>query len=119
MGLVYLWLLEDGANSSRIEGKRSMGQRQGQAKVKFIESSTVEESPKNFEDSSKDEGGELAYKSINTIHIFPSNSYLSFEIYFKEIKLFSLKTITTPKERKDKKLLIYYKNRMMELDNNS
>ncbi|KAI5663878.1 hypothetical protein M9H77_23201 [Catharanthus roseus] len=44
----------------------------------------------NFEDSSKDEGGKHAYKSIQTINFFPSNSYLSFEIYFKEIKLFSL-----------------------------
>ncbi|KAI5682000.1 hypothetical protein M9H77_03228 [Catharanthus roseus] len=45
---------------------------------------------RKFEDSSKDEGGKLAYKSIKTINFFPSNSYLSFEIYFKEIKLFSL-----------------------------
>ncbi|KAI5663995.1 hypothetical protein M9H77_23318 [Catharanthus roseus] len=44
----------------------------------------------NFEDSSKDNDGKLAYKSIKTINIFHSNSYLSFEIYFKEIKLFSL-----------------------------
>ncbi|KAI5667218.1 hypothetical protein M9H77_17071 [Catharanthus roseus] len=44
----------------------------------------------NFEDSSKDEEGKLAYKSIKTINFFPYNSYLSFEIYFKEIKLFSL-----------------------------
>ncbi|KAI5681996.1 hypothetical protein M9H77_03224 [Catharanthus roseus] len=44
----------------------------------------------NFRDSSRDEGGKLAYKSIKTIYFFPSNSYLSFEIYFKEIKLFSL-----------------------------
>ncbi|KAI5681709.1 hypothetical protein M9H77_02937 [Catharanthus roseus] len=44
----------------------------------------------NFEDSSKDEGGKLSYKYIKTISSFPSNSYLSFEIYFKEIKLFSL-----------------------------
>ncbi|KAI5675997.1 hypothetical protein M9H77_06947 [Catharanthus roseus] len=43
-----------------------------------------------FEDPSKDEGGKLAYKSIKTINFFPSNSYLSFDIYFKEIKLFSL-----------------------------
>ncbi|KAI5663214.1 hypothetical protein M9H77_22537 [Catharanthus roseus] len=41
-------------------------------------------------DSSKDEGGKLAYKSIKTINFFSSNYYLSFEIYFKEIKLFSL-----------------------------
>ncbi|KAI5672143.1 hypothetical protein M9H77_12507 [Catharanthus roseus] len=44
----------------------------------------------NFEDSSKDEDGRLAYKSIKTINIFPCNSYLFFEIYFKEVKLFSL-----------------------------
>ncbi|KAI5683016.1 hypothetical protein M9H77_04244 [Catharanthus roseus] len=44
----------------------------------------------DFEDSSKDEGGKLAYKSIKAINFFFSNSYLSFEIYFKEIKLFSL-----------------------------
>ncbi|KAI5653451.1 hypothetical protein M9H77_30638 [Catharanthus roseus] len=44
----------------------------------------------NFEDSSKEEDGKLAYKSIKTIDFFPSNSYLSYEIYFKEIKLFSL-----------------------------
>ncbi|KAI5672724.1 hypothetical protein M9H77_13088 [Catharanthus roseus] len=44
----------------------------------------------NFEDSSKDEDGKLAYKSIKTINFFPSNSYLSFEIYFKKIKLFTL-----------------------------
>ncbi|KAI5664036.1 hypothetical protein M9H77_23359 [Catharanthus roseus] len=30
----------------------------------------------NFEDSSKDEGRKLAYKSNNTINLFPSNSYL-------------------------------------------
>ncbi|KAI5681763.1 hypothetical protein M9H77_02991 [Catharanthus roseus] len=45
---------------------------------------------KNFKNSSKDEGGKLVYKSIKNIKFFPSNSYLSFEIYFKEIKLFSL-----------------------------
>ncbi|KAI5667182.1 hypothetical protein M9H77_17035 [Catharanthus roseus] len=44
----------------------------------------------NFEDSSKDEEGKLAYKSIKTISFFPSNSYMSIEIYVKEIKLFSL-----------------------------
>ncbi|KAI5672256.1 hypothetical protein M9H77_12620 [Catharanthus roseus] len=44
----------------------------------------------NFEDSGKDEGGKLAYKSIKTINFLSSNSYLSFEIYLKEIKLFSL-----------------------------
>ncbi|KAI5663847.1 hypothetical protein M9H77_23170 [Catharanthus roseus] len=44
----------------------------------------------NFEDSSEDEGGKLAYKSIKTINFFPSNSFLSIEIYFKEIELFSL-----------------------------
>ncbi|KAI5663858.1 hypothetical protein M9H77_23181 [Catharanthus roseus] len=44
----------------------------------------------NFEDSGKDEDEQLAYKSIKTINFFPSTSYLSFEIYFKEIKLFSL-----------------------------
>ncbi|KAI5676589.1 hypothetical protein M9H77_07539 [Catharanthus roseus] len=43
----------------------------------------------NFDDSSKDEAGKLAYKSIKTINFFPSNDYLFFEIYFKEIKLFS------------------------------
>ncbi|KAI5677498.1 hypothetical protein M9H77_08448 [Catharanthus roseus] len=43
-----------------------------------------------MKDSSKDEVGKLAYKSIQTINFFPSNSYLSFEIYFKETKLFSL-----------------------------
>ncbi|KAI5664138.1 hypothetical protein M9H77_23461 [Catharanthus roseus] len=47
----------------------------------------------NFEDSRKNGGGKLAYKSIKTINFFPSNSYLSFEIYFKEIKLFSLKLL--------------------------
>ncbi|KAI5677804.1 hypothetical protein M9H77_08754 [Catharanthus roseus] len=36
----------------------------------------------NFEDSSKDEGGKLAYKFTKTINFFSSNSYLSFEIYF-------------------------------------
>ncbi|KAI5673892.1 hypothetical protein M9H77_14256 [Catharanthus roseus] len=44
----------------------------------------------NFEDSSKDKDGKLAYKPIKTINFFPYNSYLFFEIYFKEIKLFSL-----------------------------
>ncbi|KAI5676262.1 hypothetical protein M9H77_07212 [Catharanthus roseus] len=43
-----------------------------------------------FEDSSKDEEEKLAYKSVKTIIFFPSNSYMSFEIYLKEIKLFSL-----------------------------
>ncbi|KAI5676478.1 hypothetical protein M9H77_07428 [Catharanthus roseus] len=38
----------------------------------------------NFEDSSKDEDGKLAYKFIKSINFFPSNSYLSFDIYFKE-----------------------------------
>ncbi|KAI5676625.1 hypothetical protein M9H77_07575 [Catharanthus roseus] len=65
-----------------------------------MELSIVEESPKvkelphakaeakeNFEDSGKDERGKLTYKSIKTINFFPSNSYLSFEIYFKEIKV--------------------------------
>ncbi|KAI5654361.1 hypothetical protein M9H77_31548 [Catharanthus roseus] len=37
------------------------------------------------EEVSTDEDGKLAYKSIKTIDFFPSNSYLSFEIYFKEI----------------------------------
>ncbi|KAI5657921.1 hypothetical protein M9H77_26714 [Catharanthus roseus] len=40
-----------------------------------------------FEDSTKDEDGKLAYKSINTINFSPSNSYLSFETYFKEINM--------------------------------
>ncbi|KAI5677014.1 hypothetical protein M9H77_07964 [Catharanthus roseus] len=44
----------------------------------------------NFGESSKDEDGKLAYKSTKTTNFFPSNSYLSFEIYFKEIKMFSL-----------------------------
>ncbi|KAI5673855.1 hypothetical protein M9H77_14219 [Catharanthus roseus] len=44
----------------------------------------------NFEYSSKEEDRKLAYKSVKTINIFSSNYYLSFEIYFKEIKLFSL-----------------------------
>ncbi|KAI5668307.1 hypothetical protein M9H77_18160 [Catharanthus roseus] len=39
--------------------------------------------------SSKDEDGKLAYKSIKTMNFFPSKPYLSFEIYFKEM-LFSL-----------------------------
>ncbi|KAI5664554.1 hypothetical protein M9H77_23877 [Catharanthus roseus] len=43
----------------------------------------------NFEDSSKDEYGKIAYRSIKTINFFPSNSYFFFEIYFNEIKLFS------------------------------
>ncbi|KAI5653972.1 hypothetical protein M9H77_31159 [Catharanthus roseus] len=43
-----------------------------------------------FEDSSKDEGEKFVYKSIKTINFFPSSSYLSFEIYLKEIKLFTL-----------------------------
>ncbi|KAI5663224.1 hypothetical protein M9H77_22547 [Catharanthus roseus] len=47
----------------------------------------------NFEDSSKNEGGKLAYKPIKTINFFLSNSYLSFEIDFKEIKLFSLSSL--------------------------
>ncbi|KAI5653437.1 hypothetical protein M9H77_30624 [Catharanthus roseus] len=34
--------------------------------------------------------GRLSYNSIKIISFFPSNSYLCFEIYFKEIKLFSL-----------------------------
>ncbi|KAI5663709.1 hypothetical protein M9H77_23032 [Catharanthus roseus] len=46
----------------------------------------LEKSERNFEDSSKDEDGKPAYKSIKTINFFLSNSYLSFEIYFKEIK---------------------------------
>ncbi|KAI5653126.1 hypothetical protein M9H77_30313 [Catharanthus roseus] len=41
----------------------------------------------NFEDPSKDEDEKLAYKSIKTINFFSSNSYLSFEIYFEEIKV--------------------------------
>ncbi|KAI5652359.1 hypothetical protein M9H77_29546 [Catharanthus roseus] len=45
---------------------------------------------RNFEDSRKNEGGKLAYNSFKTLNFFPSNSYLSFEIYFKEIKFFSL-----------------------------
>ncbi|KAI5681990.1 hypothetical protein M9H77_03218 [Catharanthus roseus] len=51
---------------------------------------TMEERFHKRKDSSRDEGGKLAYKSIKTINFFPSNSYLSFEIYFKDIKLFSL-----------------------------
>ncbi|KAI5676593.1 hypothetical protein M9H77_07543 [Catharanthus roseus] len=44
----------------------------------------------NFKDSSKDEEGKLAYKSMKTINFFPSNSCSCFEIYLEEIKLFSL-----------------------------
>ncbi|KAI5663397.1 hypothetical protein M9H77_22720 [Catharanthus roseus] len=44
---------------------------------------------KNFGDSSKDEE-ESFPTSLKTINFFPFSSYLSFEIYFKEIKLFSL-----------------------------
>ncbi|KAI5681843.1 hypothetical protein M9H77_03071 [Catharanthus roseus] len=40
-----------------------------------------------IENSSKDEGGNLLYKSIKTINFLCSNSYLSFEIYFKDIKV--------------------------------
>ncbi|KAI5673463.1 hypothetical protein M9H77_13827 [Catharanthus roseus] len=39
---------------------------------------------------SKNQEGRLGYNFIKTISFFPSNSYLCFEIYFKEIKLFSL-----------------------------
>ncbi|KAI5681737.1 hypothetical protein M9H77_02965 [Catharanthus roseus] len=44
----------------------------------------------NFGEPSKNQKGRLGYKSIKIISFFPSNSYLCFEIYFKEIKLFSL-----------------------------
>ncbi|KAI5680975.1 hypothetical protein M9H77_02202 [Catharanthus roseus] len=90
-------------NRYGVENLKGQGQRQGQAKVKFMEPSIIEESTKvkelpqtiiaakeSFEDSCKDEGEKLAYKSIKIINFFPSNFYLCFEIYFKEIKLFSL-----------------------------
>ncbi|KAI5662713.1 hypothetical protein M9H77_22036 [Catharanthus roseus] len=45
---------------------------------------------KNFGEPSKNKERRLGYNSIKTISFFPSNSYLCFEIYFKEIKFFSL-----------------------------
>ncbi|KAI5681191.1 hypothetical protein M9H77_02418 [Catharanthus roseus] len=44
----------------------------------------------NFGESRKNQEERLAYNLIKTINFFPSNSYLCFEIYFREIKLFSL-----------------------------
>ncbi|KAI5672397.1 hypothetical protein M9H77_12761 [Catharanthus roseus] len=44
----------------------------------------------NFREPSKNQEGRLGYNSIETISFFPSNSYFCFEIYFKEIKFFSL-----------------------------
>ncbi|KAI5652889.1 hypothetical protein M9H77_30076 [Catharanthus roseus] len=41
----------------------------------------------NFKDSSKDEGGKLAYKSIKTINFF---SYLRFEIILRKLSCFHL-----------------------------
>ncbi|KAI5662952.1 hypothetical protein M9H77_22275 [Catharanthus roseus] len=45
---------------------------------------------KSFGEPRKNKEERLGYNSIKTISFFPSNSYLCFEIYFKEIKLFSL-----------------------------
>ncbi|KAI5681060.1 hypothetical protein M9H77_02287 [Catharanthus roseus] len=55
-------------------------------------SSLVREFPfvQNFGEPSKNQEERLIYNSIKTITFFPSNSYLCFEISFKEIKLFSL-----------------------------
>ncbi|KAI5675933.1 hypothetical protein M9H77_06883 [Catharanthus roseus] len=44
----------------------------------------------NFGEPSKNHEERIVYNSIKTISFFSSNSYLCFEIYFKEIKLFSL-----------------------------
>ncbi|KAI5681903.1 hypothetical protein M9H77_03131 [Catharanthus roseus] len=61
-------------------------------RIEINEKERVEEKERLVErlDSNKDEEGKLDYKLIKTINFLPSNSYLSFEIYFKEIKLFSL-----------------------------
>ncbi|KAI5662307.1 hypothetical protein M9H77_21630 [Catharanthus roseus] len=74
----------------------------------FSKESEHFESSKEKEDeleknSSKNERGKLAYKSIKTINVFTSNSYLSFEIYFKEIKLFSLVFMENGNKRQRKK----------------
>ncbi|KAI5664569.1 hypothetical protein M9H77_23892 [Catharanthus roseus] len=55
-------------------------------------SSLVNEFPfvQNFGEPNKNQERRLGYNSIRTISFFTSNSYLCFEIYFKEIKLFSL-----------------------------
>ncbi|KAI5661585.1 hypothetical protein M9H77_20908 [Catharanthus roseus] len=45
-----------------------------------------EKSEDNFGEPSKNQERRLGYNSIKTISFFPSNSYLCFEIYFKEIK---------------------------------
>ncbi|KAI5672337.1 hypothetical protein M9H77_12701 [Catharanthus roseus] len=45
---------------------------------------------RNFGEPSKNQEERLSYNSIKTISFFHFNSYLCFEIYFKEIKLFSL-----------------------------
>ncbi|KAI5682375.1 hypothetical protein M9H77_03603 [Catharanthus roseus] len=44
----------------------------------------------NFGEPSKNQEGRLDDNSIKTLSFFPSNYYLCFKIYFKEIKLFSL-----------------------------
>ncbi|KAI5676715.1 hypothetical protein M9H77_07665 [Catharanthus roseus] len=44
----------------------------------------------NLEDSSKNERGKLAYKSIKTINFFPSSSYLNFEIILRKLSYFHL-----------------------------
>ncbi|KAI5666587.1 hypothetical protein M9H77_16440 [Catharanthus roseus] len=46
--------------------------------------------PTNFGEPSKNQEGRLGKNSIKTLSFFPSNSYLYFEIYSKEVKLFSL-----------------------------
>ncbi|KAI5675902.1 hypothetical protein M9H77_06852 [Catharanthus roseus] len=45
---------------------------------------------KNFGEPNKNQEERLGYNSLKTISFFPSNFYLCFEIYLKEIKLFSL-----------------------------
>ncbi|KAI5682745.1 hypothetical protein M9H77_03973 [Catharanthus roseus] len=54
------------------------------------ESEKEEQREKEIVVLEKSEDGMLAYEPIKTINFFSSNSYLSFQICFKEIKLFSL-----------------------------
>ncbi|KAI5676397.1 hypothetical protein M9H77_07347 [Catharanthus roseus] len=84
----------------RLEWSQAMGNSKGKQEIyissqgiekeESMKPSLLEKSSMNFGESSKNQEGRLGYNSIKTICFFPSNSYLYFETYFKEIKLFSL-----------------------------
>ncbi|KAI5671977.1 hypothetical protein M9H77_12341 [Catharanthus roseus] len=90
-------LKEEENDLEKKENKRNVQRRRENAKEELVALENSKEinfyayqTNSSLVKASKNQEGRLFYNPIKTISFFPSKSYLCFEIFFKEIKLFSL-----------------------------